>query len=153
MLRAGQLHHSAVLFNGPADIADPVAVDGFGTLTVSGGCSESINGSAWERYRSQIKSVVIETANASISTGAFQNCTNLKSVQLPDVLREIGDDAFKNCTGLTDIRFPYMLDSIGSRAFAGCTALKRVILPQDCKRLRSGAFQNCTDIRGVPLYL
>ncbi|MBR3448285.1 MAG: leucine-rich repeat domain-containing protein [Oscillospiraceae bacterium] len=92
---------------------------------------------------------MIETANASISTGAFQNCTNLKSVQLPDVLREIGDEAFKNCTGLTDIRFPYMLDSIGSRAFADCTALKRVILPQDCERLRSGAFQNCTALTYV----
>ncbi len=96
---------------------------------------------------------MIETANASISTGAFQNCTNLKSVQLPDVLREIGDEAFKNCTGLTDIRFPYMLDSIGSRAFADCTALKRVILPQDCERLRCVSELHRTDIRRVPLYL
>ena len=124
-------------------------LDGFGTLTISGGNYETIYSYYFTDYRFQIKSIIIESDNITISNRAFQNYPNLKSLKLPELTRRIGSSAFENCTSLTDITFPYGVQYIDQRAFANCTALKRVILPQYKVDLGEGVFQNCTALTYV----
>ena len=114
-------------------------LDGFGTLTVSGGRNETISVSGWAKYRTQIKSVVIDSANAVITSNAFKDCTNLKSVRIPNSVEEIGTCAFNGCIGLEDIRIPNSVKSIGEEAFYACH-LKTVTIPGSVRHIGKKAF-------------
>ena len=80
------------------------SLDKKGTLTISGkGEMPDYSGDTppWEKYRDDIKAVVIEKGVTHIGAQCFQFCTNLKSVTIPSSVESIGDAAFYRCEGIT----------------------------------------------------
>ena len=76
----------------------------------------------WQKYRNEIKQVVIESGATEISDRAFYNCVNMTSIVIPESVKSIGVYAFWKCTSLTDITFLGDAPTIGSNAFDGVTA-------------------------------
>ena len=62
-------------------------------------------------------SIVIKDGIVSISSNAFDGCSNLVSIQIPSSVMTIGSFAFRNCSKLADISVPASVTSIGIHAF------------------------------------
>ena len=62
-------------------------------------------------------SIVIKDGIVSISSNAFDGCSNLVSIQIPSSVMTIGSYAFRNCSKLADISVPASVTSIGIHAF------------------------------------
>lgn len=111
-------------------------------------------------------------SGATLSTGVFQDCSELKYLKLPAVQREIPAFlcrgcksleritlpgglvkihrlAFAYCSSLNQINFPSTLRHIGMDAFAFCTSLKSVSLPSGVTSLESYSFAECTGLEKV----
>ncbi len=79
--------------------------------------------------------IAIPSTVSNISTGAFQNCTNLREVDFARFALDKSDtsgtniffDAFKNCVSLKKINLPD-ITTLCRDAFAGCNALETVIM-------------------------
>ena len=74
------------------------------TLTISGtGPMKDLNdefgwcAAPWEKYKNEIKRVIIENGVTSIGGYTFYDCSGLTSVTIPDGVTLIGPDAFVNC--------------------------------------------------------
>ena len=81
----------------------------------------------WEKYKSQIKNVVIEDGVTSIGNRAFCDCKSLESVSLPNSVTEIGYWAFEKCTALKKINIPDSVTNITFFAFSGCDSLTQSV--------------------------
>ncbi|MDR1404765.1 MAG: leucine-rich repeat domain-containing protein, partial [Candidatus Methanoplasma sp.] len=122
-----------------------------GVLTISGtGSMASYGGydQPWYSVRTSITSIIIESGVTSISTGAFDGCTNLTSVVIPDGVESIGYYTFQKCTGLTSVTIPSSVISIGYGAFSDCTGLTSIVIP-DSVTLNSNAFYDCSNLKTV----
>jgi hypothetical protein len=120
----------------------------------------------WNKYKSDVKCVVIEkgitqigdyafyqfrnltevTADegvARIGTRAFEQCSELKTAQFGAGLTDIGNLAFDMCEKLESMSFPDGLISIGSNAFDTCRKLSNVVLPETLTSIGSYAFDTC----------
>ena len=85
-----------------------------------------------------ITSVRIPLSVSTISSGAFQNCVDLRTVNLPSGLSSIGNVAFKNCSSLTSINISS--GSIGAGAFQGCSSLSNVSISSSVASIGTNAF-------------
>ena len=84
------------------------SLDKKGTLTISGkGEMPDYSGDTppWEKYRDDIKAVVIEKGVTHIGAQCFQFCTNLKSVTIPSSVESIGAAAFYRCEKLSAVYY------------------------------------------------
>ena len=144
-------------------------------LTISGDCAmpDFKDGAPWEKYREDIKKVVIKKGITSVSLGAFAKCTNLAEVSIPSTVNKIDDYAFNNCTGLTKVSIPNGVTSIGLDAFRRCdslteitipgtvktmgfwafaeSGLKKVTISNGVKELKQGAFYYCKELTSVTI--
>lgn len=77
----------------------------------------------WTSYRSNIKSVTVESSVTSVGTNAFAGCVNLAKVSLSSGQTRINAAAFMGCNSLTEITIPANVTYIGNYAFYGCTSL------------------------------
>ena len=144
------------------------SLDKKGTLTISGkGEMPDYSGDTppWEKYRDDIKAVVIEKGVTHIGAQCFQFCTNLKSVTipssafyrceklsavtLPDALTEIADQTFDHCTALKSIVIPDGVTRIGESAFNCCSVLKTVDIPASVEKICDSAFNACQKLETV----
>ena len=125
-----------------------------------------------DRYRREIRHVLVKSGVTSIGGRAFVNCSQLTSVSLPDDLRMInywafgycekltslhipsgvywiGNNAFDSCTGLTALILPYALTNTGYHAFQNCSALKTVAIPYRIAAITNGSFAGCNALTTV----
>ena len=122
------------------------SLDKKGTLTISGkGEMPDYSGDTppWEKYRDDIKAVVIEKGVTHIGAQCFQFCTNLKSVTIPSSVESIGDAAFYRCEKLSAVTLPDALTEIADQTFDHCTALKSIVIPDGVTRIGESAFNCC----------
>ena len=125
-----------------------------------------------DRYRREIRHVLVKSGVTSIGGRAFVNCSQLTSVSLPDDLRMISywafgycekltslhipsgvywiaNNAFDSCTGLTALILPYALMNTGYHAFQNCSALKTVAIPRRIAAITNGSFAGCNALTTV----
>ena len=128
------------------------SLDKKGTLTISGkGEMPDYSGDTppWEKYRDDIKAVVIEKGVTHIGAQCFQFCTKLKSVTIPSSVESIGDAAFYRCEKLSAVTLPDALTEIADQTFDHCTALKSIVIPDSVTRIGESAFNGCQKLETV----
>ena len=125
-----------------------------GTLTISGKGEMPDYFSdtpPWEKYRDDIKAVVIENGVTHIGAQCFQFCTNLKSVTIPSSVESIGDAAFYRCEKLSAISLPDALTEIADQTFDHCTKLKTIVIPEGVTKIGESAFNCCSALKTVDI--
>ena len=109
------------------------------TLTVSGTGDINWDGSPtcykggenppWNKYKSQIESLVIDEGITGTSQiKIFAGLTNLKSIQFPSTFTKLYSGAFASCGGLESVTLPEQLVSMGDVVFSNCTNLKTLVV-------------------------
>ena len=120
-----------------------------GTLTFSGIGKMpdyiSAHSVPWDRYRSEIETIIIEDGVESISRGVFATHKSLKSVTISETVTSIGEVAFSNCTALTSVEIPESVTFIDEMVFSNCTSLTTVKLYANAD-LRYNIFNRCDAI-------
>ena len=87
------------------------------------------NGNApWYRYRTSIKSVVIENGVTSIGNAAFYQCNNLTSISMPPSLTKISYEAFRGCSNMEEITIGSGVCTIQDRWVTDCPKLRLIHL-------------------------
>jgi hypothetical protein len=119
----------------------------YDVLTISG--EGYMEGSPWETYKEQIKTVKISGNVTNISGSAFHGCPNLTSVDIPRFLKTIGEEAFWNCSSLTSVTIPDGATSIGYGAFYGCSSLTSVNIPEHLTSIGVMTFYYCSSLTSV----
>lgn len=133
-----------------------------GTLTISGtgdvkDYNAVISKVPWEKYKPNIKKVIVNSGITSIGNYCFFNCVNLTSVYLPSTITSLNGSGtmeasygcFQGCTSLQTITLPSNLEKIGNCAFKGCTALKTIRFPDSLTTISLGAFCECSALENV----
>lgn len=69
------------------------------------------------------------TGVASLSYGAFMNCSALESIAIPPQITRSSQALFSNCSSLSRIKFNAPFGMVAAGAFNGCTSLARVDVP------------------------
>lgn len=106
-------------------------------------------------YRSQIKSVVVESGVVGIGDYSFYNCTNLTSVTIASTVDTIGTCCFRSCTSLENITLPSGCSWYYKELFLDCTSLKWAVMPTTNStdsyggKLPDGTFSGCTSLEEV----
>lgn len=98
-----------------------------------------------------LKSVTISEGITSIGPNAFNGCTNLTSVTLPSSLTSMDYRVFYDCENLTDITLPDGLTSIGNRAFSGCNNLTTINIPSGVTSIGEEVFYYCYSLTDVTI--
>lgn len=102
-------------------------------------------------FNHKLRQVEIPETVVEISTGAFQNCAELKKVILHAGLQRIGVDAFHYCPNLTDIVLPDSVTEIGEGAFMDCKSLTSIVLPEGVPSLARYVFGYCESLKSVTI--
>ena len=129
------------------------SLSGDGVLTISGTgkmYDYSYNTSPFY-YRTDIKSVVINSGVTSVGNSAFGNCTNFTSISIPSSLISIGECAFNDCQSLSSVSIPSSVTNIGERAFQSCISLKNIIIPSSIKNIDNYTFNWCTNLESITI--
>ena len=80
----------------------------------------------WNKYKSQITSLVIGDGVTSIGAYAFMGCANLASVSIPESVTDIEMYAFASCVSLKEVTLPASVETLGRDAFLKCNSLAKV---------------------------
>lgn len=86
------------------------------------------------------------TDATSISTAAFNGCTNITSIVLNDEVTTINSYAFQNCTKLESADIGTGLAALNSYAFYNCSALTSITIPYGVNTMGANAFTNCSSL-------
>lgn len=159
----------------PATDAVTWELDSNGTLTLSGEGAvheyQLVNYVPWNKYRADIKQVVIEEGVTEIPGYSFDNCTNLtsaviadsvtsfsfpgcsslQSARIPAGMTTISLKAFNGCSSLTSMEIPQGVTAIGNNAFSGCSGLTSIVIPEGVTSIGTSAFYNCTGLTSVTI--
>ncbi|MCQ2959122.1 MAG: leucine-rich repeat protein [Bacteroidales bacterium] len=81
---------------------------------------------SWNRYKSYIKTVVIEDGVTSIGAASFYQCTNLTSITIPPSVTTISYEAFRGCSSLEEITVGSGVCTIQARWVTDCPKLKYI---------------------------
>lgn len=84
-------------------------------------------------------------ANPSLSSGIFQNCTNLNQVTLSNEIADIPTNTFSGCTALATIQLPSGLLTMGANAFKG-SGLTKIDIPEGFTTFNNNTFDSCTSL-------
>lgn len=121
------------------------------TITGSGAMLDYGEDAPWYSFRSQIKSIVMESGITHIGGCAFMDCSSLIDVTIPASVETIEGIAFSGCTNLETLDIPDGVISIGSVAFNGCENLTTVTIADSVTTIYAGAFQGCSSLTSVTL--
>ena len=114
-----------------------------GTLTVY---NDDYSLDAWDDYRANIKTVIIEDGVTIIGYEAFCDCTALTNVTIPNSVTYIETSAFDGCKSLTSITIPDSVTWINDCAFADCSSLTSITIPNSVTSIGAAAFSGCTNL-------
>jgi len=126
------------------------------TLTISGTGAMTNFGNAgavpWYSFRSEIKSVVLESGVTTIGNYAFYGCNNASftSISIPEGVTSLGNSAFYGCTYLASVTLPSTLLTIGSNAFHS-NAFTSIAIPEGVATIGATAFVNCTHLATITI--
>lgn len=95
--------------------------------------------------------VIWPSSNDTISTGAFENCRNIKTIEIPSEVRTIGNDAFNWCSGATSITGLDNATSIGTGAFSSCNQLTDIVWSKNVTKISNSAFANCLKLTSITI--
>lgn len=124
------------------------------TLTISGSGAMpdySTTTPPWEKQRSSIKHIVIDSGITHVGAQCFQYCSNVKTVSLPNTVTSIGKAAFYKCASLREIKLPVNLSFLGDQAFDHCVDLVSIDIPEGVRRLGDSVFNCCEDLRSITI--
>lgn len=129
-----------------------------GTLVISGtgpmtgfGPSYDVNISTpWYAWKSDIKTIRIESGVTTIGSYAFTACANLTQLSIADTVTTIGYNAFQNCRALTDLQLPASVTHIEEYAFSGCS-FSHLQIPNSVESIGDFAFQSCLSLTQVEI--
>ena len=142
------------------------------TLTISGsGEMNNYNNDysssrvPWYSYRSNIKTVVIESGVKSIGEYAFYGCSGLTSITIPNSVASIGEGAFKNCSGLTSVhisdleawcKITFYLPSVNPlyyahHLFLNGTEVKDLVIPNSVTSISDFVFFSCRGLTSITI--
>lgn len=122
--------------------------DGILTVSGTGDMTDYSYGPApWSTYKSDIRSIVIDSGVTSVSSSAFQDCTAASVVSFPDTLQTIDMDSFNGCTALQKVTIPASVSNIYGRAFYGCTSLKNVEILSTTVQIGPSTFTDCSNLK------
>lgn len=124
--------------------------DGVLTISGEGECKGAVE-EAWDNYRSEITSIIIESGMTAIGYEAFKDCANLKNITIPETVSIIGGSSFKGCSCLESIELPDSVLTIGDWAFGQCTNLKSVKMPNNKVTIRGQAFIDCASLTSITI--
>ncbi|MDE6426204.1 MAG: leucine-rich repeat domain-containing protein [Ruminococcus sp.] len=116
---------------------------------VSSSYSDEDKETPFYKFRSFIKSVVVEEGVTSIGEYAFYNLNNVSSMSLPSTLTEIKKDAFYGVSALEELILPDGLETIGGYAFYDMKSLKKINIPDTVTSIENYAFYNCSSLESV----
>ena len=100
---------------------------------------------------SEVTNVTIPNSVVTIGDKSFCNCSSLINVDIPNSVISIGDSAFCNCSSLTSITIPNSVTSIGKYAFYRCSSLSNVIISNSVTIIEDCTFAFCTGLASVYL--
>lgn len=123
-----------------------------GTLVITGKgklIDESNSKLPWERFKKEIKLVILSKGITEIGKSSFDGFINLEKVKFPQTLQKIGDFAFNGCSNLVRIKFPSSLKSIGKSAFSHCINLKTIRFSEGLESIDSNSFAYCSKLVSV----
>ena len=130
-------------------------LDSDGVLTISGnGAIKDVTTGTkkpWNKYQSDITTVVIEDGITAIGNYAFYKCDKLTTVTIPDGITAIGKFAFYSCVKLTTVTIPSSVTTIGADAFRKCENLSTVTIPSSVETIGNNAFYGCTNLTTVTI--
>ena len=92
---------------------------------------------------------VIPAGVTSISSFAFQGCSNLTSVTIPNSVTFIGSQAFQNCSNLISITIPNSVTTIYGGVFSGCSGLTSVTIPASVTTIGGNPFSGCSGLTSI----
>lgn len=127
------------------------------TLTISGtGAMENYsweaeNTAPWYSFRSDIKTVVIDSGITTIGDYAFFNCCNLTLVSISESVKSIGEQSFRHCEMLENLTIPEGVTEIGFGAFVDCMGLTNITIPDSVTNIGESAFVFCISLTNITL--
>lgn len=105
----------------------------------------------WDKYRNNIKKIIIGDGITTVGDWAFYECENLSQISFSNTLSQIGVRSFYGCKSLTYLKLPNGLVDIEKGAFNSCTGVVRVDLPKSLKSIGMSAFMNIPKMRAVTI--
>jgi hypothetical protein len=84
-----------------------------------------------------------------IAASTLFGCSQLNSVVIPAAVASIEDEAFKNCYNLRLVNMPEGLNTIGKSVFSGCESLLSIVIPESVSAIGDYAFYNCSGLEVV----
>lgn len=120
-----------------------------GELVIEG--NGDIYHSYWEKYKNNIKSIVIKSGITNIGTWTFAECESLESIQIPESVTSIGDNVFYKCKALKNIQIPKSVTSIGQYAFAECESLESIEIPEGVTSIEKYTFYRCEALQSAQI--
>lgn len=102
----------------------------------------------WDKYKSEISSIVFEEGITEIGAYTFEKCYQLVDIFLPSTLKKIGIYAFGQATHLNYVYIPDGVVEIGDSAFneSGCVVIN---IPASVKSIGSGAFGESNSLESI----
>ena len=110
----------------------------------------SISSCAFENC-SNLTNITIPDSVTSIGYGTFEDCTSLTSITIPNGVTSIEGSVFEDCTSLTSITIPDSVASIGDYTFASCTSLTSITIPDGVTIIGACGFNRCTSLRNITI--
>lgn len=105
----------------------------------------------YKGYMPDNTDIIIPEGIISISSCAFENCSNLTNITIPDSVTSIGYGTFEDCTSLTSITIPDGVTIIGECEFSGCTSLRNITIPDSVTIIGDLAFAGCESLSNVKI--
>ncbi|MBR4063417.1 MAG: leucine-rich repeat protein [Clostridia bacterium] len=85
----------------------------------------------------------------TISTCAFEGCSDLIGIVIPNGVTTIDYAAFWQCKGLTSVVIPNSVTTIGESAFYMCTSLESINIPNSVTVIGEKALERCYALQSI----
>lgn len=103
-----------------------------------------------EKYKNNVKEMIIDGDVTSIPYECFAGLKNLESVKINSKMKDIQHYAFKDCTKLKTVELNDGLTYLGKGVFENCTNLTSIKLGSKLETAYPDVFEGCTSLESIP---